>query len=205
MAKAVRKEVQGALPMPPKVETGGNTMPDVAWIQEVSAAGELHEPDPDERPPGFLYDVMYQWEGYADEVNLDFFEGFRRNKLRQCTGTAYIRDRRGGYIVDAEWQRLRRPCLGNPGKGATVCHAHGSQIPVVKAAAQQRLAEASEIVALRLIGLTTTGEDDKVKLAAMNSVLDRAGIKGTVEIEVTTPGYKKVMLEMFGADGDDDE
>jgi hypothetical protein len=185
--------------------SGGNTKPDAAWLLEV--ADELHAPIEGERPAGFLYQVNYQWEGYADELNLDFFESFRRNKrpeARKCNGTAYVRDQTGMYVVDAEWNRLTRPCLSNPGRGTVVCHAHGSQIPQVKAAAERVLAQASEIVALRLVGLTDKAEDEKVRLAAMNSVLDRAGIKGGVTVEVTAPGYKKVLERMFGAEDDDE-
>lgn len=192
----------------PKVETGGNTKPDAAWIEEVLASGELHTPDESTRPAGFLYDTLYQWDGYADEVNIDFFESFWRGSPddRRCNGTAYIRDMRGSYIVDCEWERLRRPCLGRPAKGTVVCHSHGAKIPQVKAAAQRVIAEASEVVALRLVGLTSFADeknvpiDHKNRIAAANSVLDRAGVKGNVEVEVTVPGFKKVLEKMFGDD-----
>lgn len=187
-----------------KKTTGGNTRPDAAWLEEVKA--ELHDPIEAERPPQFLYRVNYQWEGFADELNLEFFESFRRPMPddRKCNGTAYVRDATGMYVIDCEWQRLTRPCLNRPGKGTNVCHAHGSQIPVVKAAAERALAEAAEAVAFRLIGLTDKAEDEKVRLAAMNSVLDRAGIKGGMQVEITTPGYQRVLDKMFSA-GDDDE
>jgi len=196
----------------PKVESGGNTRPDAAWVEEVLANGELHTPDESTRPPGFLYDTLYQWDGYADEVNVEFFESFWRGKPTdtRCTGTAYIRDMRGSYIVDCEWERLRRPCLSRPSKGTVVCHAHGAKIPVVRAAAQRALAEAAEIVALRLIGMTAPIDEisipiaHKDRIAASNSVLDRAGVKGGVEVEITTPGFKKVMDAMFGDDSKDD-
>jgi hypothetical protein len=190
----------------PKVTSGGNTQPDAAWIEAVMAAGELHTPDESTRPESFLYDTIYQWDGYADEVNIDFFESFRRGgaESRKCNGTAYIRDMRGGYIVDAEWERLRRPCLARPARGTVVCHSHGAKIPQVVASAKRVLAEASEIVALRLVGMTAErfDGDEKVRLGAINSVLDRAGVKAGVEVEITTPGYKKVLEEMFGDDSD---
>lgn len=187
-----------------KVKEGGNTQPDQAWFEEVRA--ELHDPDESQRPPQFLYQVNYQWEGTEDELNLEFFESFRKRAFdRKCNGTAYVRDQTGMYIIDAEWKRLTRPCLRVPGRGTNVCHVHGQQIPVVKAAAERALAEASEVVALRLIGLSDTAEDEKVRLAAMNSVLDRAGIKGGVSVEVTTPGYQKVLERMFGVEDEEGE
>ncbi len=190
----------------PKRSTGGNTKSDQAWLEEVMQLGEINQPDESMRPDGFLYDIQFQWEGYASEVNIDFFESFWVGKPgdNRCNGTAYIRDMRGSYIVDCEWQRLTRPCLNRPARGTVVCHAHGARIPAVKAAAQRVIAEASEVVALRLVGMTDpVGEmDSKVRLNAINSVLDRAGIKGGVEVEVTMPGYKQVLADLFGDDSD---
>jgi hypothetical protein len=182
----------------------------VEWLDAVR--DELHEPIEAERPEGFLWDVLYQWDGHLEEVNMDFFESFRRSPdARRCNGTAYVRDHRGGYVIDCDWNRITRPCLATPGKGTVVCRAHGSHIPVVKAAAERVLATAAEVVAVRLVGLTGTLDelnaaiDHKVRLAAANSVLDRVGIKGGTTVEVQLPGYKKVLSDMFGGaeDGDD--
>jgi len=194
-----------------KVATGGNTHPDQAWIEIVLEDGELHEPDQSQRPPDFIYDVQYQWAADADELNTDFFMSFKRPGTRQCNGTAYVRDSSGMYIVDRHWVKLRRPCLANPMKGAVVCQAHGGLVPVVKAAAQRALDNASEIVALRLIGLTGTKDEvnalieHKTRLAAANSVLDRVGIKGGMDVEVKLPGYKNVLAKLFTEDQDADE
>lgn len=193
----------------PKKQSGGNTKSDAAWIEALK--DELHAPDESLRPEGFLWDVMYQWEGLAEELNVEFFEAFLRwPNQRRCNGTAYVRDHRGGYVIDAEWQRITRPCLSLPAKGTVVCHAHGAQIPAVKAAAERVLATAAEVVAIRLVNLTGTVDelheaiDHKVRLAAANSVLDRVGIKGGTTVEVQLPGYKKVLSDMFGG-GDDQE
>lgn len=201
----------------PKKTTGGNIRADREWLEELMEAGEITRVEPDDRPKDVLDDVIYQWSGFADEIDENFFLWYRRplkatGEIRRCSGEAYIRDERGGYILDAEWHRIRRPCLANPSTGATVCQSHGGRIPAVRAKAQRVITEASEVVALRLVGLTATKDEDgdtiehKVRLAAANSVLDRAGIKGGVEIEVTLPGYKKIMGAMFGAEeaeGDD--
>jgi hypothetical protein len=196
----------------PKKTTGGNGLADQAWIREMLEDGSLHAVSPDDRPKGYHWDVMLQWDGEVEEVNPEFFEAFRRLSGKQkCGGTAYIRDERGGYVVDAEWNRLTRQCIALCARGANVCHAHGAKIPAVKAAAQRRLAEAAEIVAMRLIGLTASEDENNVRvdhkdrISASNSVLDRAGIKGGVDIEITTPGYKKVLESMFGEAEDDDD
>lgn len=187
-----------------KTALGGNSKADQAWIEAVQ--GELLEPDLSVKPEGFLYDVHYMWDGYADEINPDFFEPFRRGVDFRCTGTAYVRDAAGMYIVDLDWQQIKRPCLNPPMRGTTVCQAHGGKVPVVVAAAKRRLAEASEVVALRLIGLTGSTDadnnfiDHKDRISAANSVLDRAGIKGGMEVEITGTGFERVLGELFGAE-----
>jgi hypothetical protein len=195
-----------------KVERNGNTKPDAAWLDHV--ADQLFLPEESERPDGFLYDIHYQWDGYADDLDISFFEQFRRNPaLPFCNGTAYVRDESGMYVIDNDWERLRRPCLGRVGKGTTVCHAHGSKIPVVLAAAKARLANASDVVAQRLINLTATTDElnrlvrPQDRLVAIQAVLDRAGIKGGVEVELTGTGFERVLGDLFGAevsDGTDD-
>ncbi len=197
-------------PTIPKGKTNGNTKPDQAWIAEMLKDGSLREADQTTKPKNFYWDVLYQWDGDNDEVNPDFFEVFRlpqrANPPRKCTGTAYIRDHRGGYVADVNWKRLTRQCIGRPAVGMTVCHVHGAEVPIVRAAAQRRLAEASEIVAERLIGLTGTEDENgnmiehKDRISASNSVLDRAGIKGGMEVEITTPGFKRVLDGMFTDD-----
>lgn len=195
----------------PKRTTGGNTKGDRAWLAEV--ADEIRTVGKDDAPEGFLYDVELQWTRHQEDLNPDFWLegdfGFRNG--RRCTGPAYVRDDRGGYVIDVEWNRLRRPCLAPPAKGADVCHRHGAQTGHVKRAAMQRLAEASEVAALRLITLTGMQDEaaaviaHKDRIAAISQLLDRAGIKHNAEIEDPSkePGYKKVLGKLFG--GDDDE
>jgi len=39
-----------------------------------------------------------------------------------------------------------------------------------------------------------------VRVAAANSVLDRTGIKAGSEVEVTIPGYRRVLEKLFADD-----
>lgn len=193
----------------PQKETGGNSKPDQAWIEEVKE--ELHEPNEAERPEDFHYNVEWQWEYSVEDLNVEFFESFARPGARRCTGNAYVRDQRGGYIIDRDWNRLTRPCLLAPAVGTVVCRKHGAEVPRVKEAAERTLAHAAEVVAIRLVGLTGTVDelnqaiDHKIRLAAANSVLDRVGIKAGTTVEVQLPGYKKVLSDMFSEDDDNAE
>lgn len=187
-------------PQKTKVTSNGNVACDRAWIDEMAdAIVELDAP-----PPGCFWDVKYQFQGYADEVNPEFFDAHRRtSSKRQCVGIAYIRDERGGYIIDLDGDRLQRPCLKAPIYGASVCTSHGGQLDATKEAAQRLLVDASEKAITTLIVLTGPYDDkgevieagDRIKAA--NSVLDRAGIKGGTTVEVQLPGYKRVMDRMF--------
>ena len=192
----------------PNVGGSKNTKPDIHWLDEQLDNGLLFAVEKEDRPEDVLFEFNYQWDGYAAELDEDWFLRYRRDK-RECNGTAYIRDETGMYIADNDWQRLTRPCLSIPMRGGPVCHAHGAKIPQVVAAAQRRLQEASEIVALRLIGLTASRDEEGFKvrsqdrIAAIGSVLDRAGVKGGTELEITATGFQGVLADLFGKGEDD--
>lgn len=194
-----------------KVTANGNSKPDREWIEAIG--DDLVELPKDERGKPIKldevpWDVGYQFQGYADEVAPDFFEDFRRGE-RQCTGIAYIRDARGGYIIDLDGVRLQRICLAPPMNGMSVCGKHGGQLGHVKEAAQRRLSHAAEKAATTLIVLTDVRDEEgelveqAVRVKAANSVLDRVGIKPGSTVEIEIPGYKKVLDRLFGDDGED--
>lgn len=190
----------------PNVGGKGNTKPDISWLDEALEAGRLFAVEKEDRPKDCLFEFNYQWDGDAGEVDLDWFEPFRRSATRKCSGTAYIRDETGMYIADNEWQRLTRPCLSLPMKGGPVCHAHGANIPVVIAAAKRRLAEAAEVAAMRLVQLTGPRDEENIRvrpqdrITAIGSVLDRVGVKGGLEVDVKATGFQKVLSDLFGVE-----
>lgn len=189
-----------------KVATGGNSKCDRDWMKELAA--DLLEFK--ETPADCYWDVRYQFQGYADEVNPDFFTPYLRGQ-RHCVGIAYIRDERGGYILDLDGVRLQRICLGAPIYGATVCTKHGGQLETTKEAARRLIVDASEKAITTLVVLTGPRDDlneiveQKVRVQAANSILDRAGIKGDNTVQVKLPGYKHVMDKLFGEESDDDD
>ena len=189
----------------PNVGGLGNIKPDVHWLDAQLAKNMLFAVEKEDRPSDCLYEFNYQWDAYASEVDLTFFDSYFRSE-RRCNGTAYIRDEAGMAVADLDWQRLTRPCLSIPMKGGMVCGKHGGHIPQVIAAAKRRLEEASEVAALRLIGLTGVRDEENVRIrpqdriAAIASVLDRAGIKGGQEIEVKASGFQNVMADLFGSE-----
>ena len=193
----------------PNVGGSANTKPDIHWLDKALEEGRLFAVEKEDRPKDCLFEFNYQWDGDAGEVDEDWFEQYRRHPTRKCNGTSYIRDETGMYIADNDWQRLTRPCLSLPMKGGTICHAHGAKIPVVIAAAQRRLAQAAEVAALRLVGLTDVRDEEGIRvraqdrIAAIGSVLDRVGVKGGVEVDVKATGFQQVLQDLFGVEPTD--
>ena len=73
--------------LPVKKVSGGNGIADSAWIAEMEAAGELHEPDLSLKPDDYYWEPILQWTGHVDEVNPDFFEFYRLPSNRVRTRT----------------------------------------------------------------------------------------------------------------------
>jgi hypothetical protein len=200
---AIGHDPDRMVPQKTKVASGGNSKPDQAWIAEIGE--DILE---FESQPKVPWDVTYQFQGYASEVEPGFFLDMRKAKTKPCTGTAWVRDHKGGYILDLDFVRLQRPCLAAPIAGGTVCAKHGGQLAHVKEAAQLVLAAAAEKAADTLITLTNPRDelneivDQKVRVSAANSVLDRVGIKGGSTVEVTVPGYETVLAKMFSDDSE---
>jgi hypothetical protein len=93
--------------------------------------------------------------------------------------------------------RCRRPAI----PGGTVCKSHGGLAPQIQQAARVRLERMSEKMAEELLQVALDDAFDgdprhrTVRLAAINSALDRAGIKPPDKIEV---GGSKPFEELLG-------
>ncbi len=69
--------------------------------------------------------------------------------------------------------------------GGTVCSMHGGKIPQVAKAARQRILEAADPAAAKLVALLDS-QDERISLAAARDLLDRAGEKAPTQIEIIT-------------------
>ena len=97
---------------------------------------------------------------------------------------------------------LTRPCALAPMKGSVVCHAHGGLTPGGRKVAQQRLDAAAGAVVSRLVGIALNPSTlDEVAIRAINSILDRAGVRAGVDISVETPEWQSMLKEMFEKQG----
>lgn len=79
-------------------------------------------------------------------------------------------------------KRNGEPCNRWALRGGLVCQVHGGNLPVVKKAAEQRVAEAREAIielvpkAVRRLETSLEAESETVVLAAAKEILDRAGM-----------------------------
>lgn len=112
----------------------------------------------------------------------------------RCHGISYIRGPGGAHIIDENGERLTRPCLMNPILGADVCVSHGGGAEKVKQAAKLRLLAASDYMIGMLIQIALDpGVDARSRVQAINSILDRADIKSGANIELSVPGWQKIL------------
>lgn len=77
-------------------------------------------------------------------------------------------------------------------RGATVCYKHGANLPQVRKAAEARVAEArTRMMGVTpdmfeiLLDLTKPGVSEGVRLKAATEIMDRAGLKPGMDVNVT--------------------
>lgn len=121
-----------------------------------------------------------------------------RSKKRRGAPPPKGRDARmhSGTVCTAT-RRDGSQCTNFAINGATVCRMHGGSAPQVRRAAQVRLLMASDLAAKKLIEMIMSSKDERVVLAAVRDLLDRANLAGTQNIEV---GVTKRTFEDFIGD-----
>lgn len=171
----------------------GNTLLDQAWVREHEQEFTLIS-DLDEVPFG----ARLQWDGSANDVGSSFVIP---TPERRCVGRAYIRDAEGRRIIDKDGLVLTRPCVKWRMKGSLVCTHHGGLTDGGLAVAKRRLQESADSVVGRLVAIALNGDTlDGDAIKAINSILDRAGIRAGSEVEVNTPVWQEMLGELFGED-----
>lgn len=178
----------------------GNTSVDQKWIEEHADELVQMEPNDEGETP---YGARLQWTGRAED------EGSPWQippDTSRCSGIAYMRADDGTYVLDAAGRRLQRRCYGWRIKGGKVCIRHGGLLETVKKNAQLRLLEASDTVIGHLISIATdhkVAPSDRIK--AINSILDRAGIRGTEDLRVSLKPWEMLLKKWISTDEDEDD
>lgn len=171
----------------------GNSVQDQKWLEKQLEAGliETIDESSDELPFG----AMLRWTGDLEDIGA----GWQLPpEDRRCTAKSKVRDFEGRYIVGPDNEPINRPCAGWAILGGNVCVKHGGGIERVRAAAQVRLAGAADKLIGELIAIALNrDEDGKTRVNAINSALDRAGVKSGHEVTVVTPGWEKALQEAW--------
>lgn len=175
----------------------GNTPADAAFIEwmELAENGGLEIIDLKEQEDDIPFPAKIRWDGDNDDDDSPW-------KVpppgKRCVGRAYVRDADGDYIIDRNNVRLTRPCWKWPIRGATVCLTHGGGVARVRRSAIERMASALDAVTGAMIEIALDEDAaDKDRISAINSIMDRTGVRGGVEVDIKDPGYLKVLGDMF--------
>lgn len=174
----------------PQDGSPGNTKVDQQWVREHEQEFSLI-PDIDEVPFG----ARMQWSGKAADIGSMLQIP---DPDRKCIGRAFIRDAEGRRIIDSDGMVLTRPCSKWRMRGSLVCTHHGGLTDGGLAIAKRRLQESADSVVGKLIKIALSKKTlDAEAIKAINSILDRAGIRAGSDIQVDTPAWQGMLSELF--------
>lgn len=182
----------------------GNTPADAAYLQWMEDQGALEVIDIREQEEDIPFPAKHRWDGDNDDDDSPW-------KLpppgRRCVGTAYLRDADGDYVLDRNNNRLTRPCWKHPMRGMKICLTHGGGVTRVRKAAIERLASSLDAVTGVLVKIAMNEESsDKDRITAINSIMDRVGVRSGIEVDIKDPGYLKVLANLFeGGENEEEE
>ncbi|MEU0159648.1 hypothetical protein ABZ154_12585 [Streptomyces sp. NPDC006261] len=100
-----------------------------------------------------------------------------------------------------------QPCGNWPMRGGTVCRKHGGGAPQVRNKAAQRIAEAADPAAAKLVEmLHDKAVPAAVRLGVIKDLLDRAGLKARDTVLLETKKWEAVVEDVvFEADFPEEE
>lgn len=152
-------------------------------------------------PEDLPWAARMEFSGNVEELGSIF--ALPRPEAR-CVGSAWVRDADGNYVThtiedpdnpgSTKRVRLQRPCGNWRIRGGKVCYKHGGSVTRVKEAAQIRLLCAADAAAGALVAIALDpAADGKTRVMAINSLLDRVGIRAGIELSADTKGFEKLL------------
>jgi hypothetical protein len=99
------------------------------------------------------------------------------NDSRQCTA----------HLSDGSGQRCKKAAIS----GGAVCGTHGGGAPQVKHSARQRLLDAADPAAARLVRALESA-DERAAIRAAQVILDRAGLGPKSAVELSGPDGRPI-------------
>lgn len=185
----------------PTTKEFGNSVGDRRWFFDAIEADYVEEIGADETeiPSGSTFRYIGPMEIPGHYWNWPLEDD-------RCEATAFLRDNQGHYILGSNNHQLKRPCARQKILGGNVCISHGGGIERVRKAAELRLVGAADSLIGALINIALDAKQDgRARVQAINSALDRAGIKGVTQVEIDIPLYKDVAKDLFKRWGEDED
>jgi hypothetical protein len=162
-----------------------NRPQDKQFIQDAVAAGEIKVWEGHLVWSGRSQDLLHPFQVPPDE--------------RRCLWTRQMRDDIGGQILDADRNPLKERCPKWAMIGANICVEHAKGSKAVMEQAREMIAGAAPALVGQLIrdalnnGENATASD---RIKAINSLLDRFGLRGGIEVGPDMPAWREIMDEL---------
>lgn len=162
-----------------------NTAQDKAFIEQAAVSGELRH-----------WDGHIVWSGKSEDLLHPYQvpdDGRRCRHLRQ------MKDDLGQPILDVDREPLKERCPNWAMLGANICVQHAKGSKAVMDEARLMIAGAAPALVGQLIrdALDTSlhaNASDRIK--AINSLLDRFGLRGGIEVGPDMPAWREIMDEL---------
>lgn len=141
------------------------------------------------------------WAGRSEDIGSQYT--LPPDRLR-CVRKTQVLDNDGRQVLDESHGPLMERCHRWAMRNAGLCTQCAGGNAAVQRAVRERIAGAADVIAGELIAMALNHTvEDATRLRALNSLLDRFGIRAGVELSPDVPGWTEVLKAMM--DGDADE
>lgn len=162
-----------------------NSQEDKAFIERAAAQGDLRV-----------------WEGHLvwSQRTEDMLHPYQvPPDERRCRHMRQMRDDIGGQILDVDHEPLKQRCPNWAMLGANICVPHAKGSKAVMDEARLMIAGAAPALVGQLIkeafsDSILSSPSDRIK--AINSLLDRFGLRGGIEVGPDMPAWREIMDEL---------
>lgn len=162
-----------------------NSAQDKAFIEQAAVSGELRHWDGHIVWSGKSEDLLHPYQVPTDD--------------RRCRHLRQMKDDLGQPILDVDHHPLKERCPSWAMLGANICVQHAKGSKAVMDEARLMIAGAAPALVGQLIrdALDTSlhaNASDRIK--AINSLLDRFGLRGGIEVGPDMPAWREIMDEL---------
>lgn len=183
VASGTEETVSGDAETPRRART--NTASDKAFIDSAAAGRELR-----------VWEGHLVWSGRTEDLLHPYQVP---DDARRCRHLRQMKDDLGQPILDVDHQPLKERCPNWAMLGANICVPHAKGSKAVMDEARMMIAGAAPALVGQLIkeafseSIASTPSD---RIKAINSLLDRFGLRGGIEVGPDMPAWREIMDEL---------